>query len=156
MQTIKHILLATDFSTGAEAAIDVAFEMTRRFSARLTLLHVYLNFDYITTLGNSYSLPPDIINGVRIDTERALADLRKRAEQAGIFAETLALEGIAADVIVNAAHARRADLIVMGTSGRTGVPRFLLGSVAERVVRTAECPVLTVRNAAANLAATAD
>jgi nucleotide-binding universal stress UspA family protein len=76
--------------------------------------------------------------------ERALGGLYQRAVAAGVAAEPLALSGRAQDVIVEVAQSRGVDLIVMGTHGRTGVRHLLLGSVAERVVRAAPCPVLVV------------
>jgi universal stress protein A len=155
MSSIRNILLATDFSPGAEAATAVAFEMAQRFAAKLILLHVYPPPAYYTgAFGDAYLLPTDVIEKVRTDAERALKDLHHRAAKEGIQAEPVALEGIAADIIVAVASSHQVGLIVMGTEGRTGLRHFLLGSVAERVVRTAECPVITVRlptSAKANL-----
>jgi nucleotide-binding universal stress UspA family protein len=74
-----------------------------------------------------------------------MAKLVARAKQAGVRARSLVVEGQAADRIVRAARASRADMIVMGTHGRGAVAKFFLGSVAGRVVATATCPVLTVR-----------
>lgn len=145
MLSIQHIMLATDFSPGSEAAAALAFEMARKFAARLTILHVYSAPVYIGAFGDAYALPPEVMEKIRADAERALDGLRLRAAKVAITAEPLALEGIAPDLIVAAARSRRVDLVVMGTHGRTGLKHLLLGSVAERVVRTAECPVLTVR-----------
>lgn len=145
MSTIQNILLATDFSKGAGPATELAFEMARKFNAKVTLLHVYSIPTYKSAFGDAYSPPLEVVDRIRIDAEHGLEDLRQRAVAEGVHAEPLALEGIAADLIVAAAVSHHAGLIVMGTAGRTGVSRFLLGSVAERVVRTAECPVLTVR-----------
>lgn len=145
MSSIVHIMFTTDFSPGSEAAAGLAFEMARRFAARMTILHVYSAPVYIGAFGDAYALPPEVMEKIRADAERALENLRLRAVKEGITAEPLAVEGIAPDLIVAAARSRHADLIVMGTHGRTGLKHLLLGSVAERVVRTAECPVLTVR-----------
>lgn len=145
MPQINKILLSTDFSPGAAAATALALEMARRFSAKLTILHVYWAPVYIGAMGDSYAPPPEMIERLRADAEQALADERKRAQAAGVDAEILAAEGIPADVIVAAARKGEIDLIVMGTEGRTGLKHLLLGSVAERVVRTAACPVLTAR-----------
>jgi nucleotide-binding universal stress UspA family protein len=68
-----------------------------------------------------------------------------KARKAGVRARALLLEGVVADRIVRAAKGQRADVIVIGTHGRTGLARFVLGSVADRVVSQAGCPVLTVR-----------
>lgn len=143
--SLHHIMLATDFSPGSEAAAGLAFELARKFAARLTLLHVYSAPVYIGAFGDAYALPPEVMEKIRADAERGLEALALRAAKEGITAEPLAVEGLAPDLIVAAARSRRVDLIVMGTHGRTGLRHLLLGSVAERVVRTAECPVLTAR-----------
>ena len=96
-------------------------------------------------MGDSYAPPPEMIERLRADAEQALADECKRTQAAGVEAQILAAEGIPADVIVAVAKKEDIDLIVMGTEGRTGLKHLLLGSVAERVVRTAACPVLTAR-----------
>jgi nucleotide-binding universal stress UspA family protein len=145
MSPIDNILLATDFSKGAEPATALAFEMARRFSAKLTLLHVYSIPTYKSSFSGIYEPPLAVVEQIRIDAQHELEDLRQRAVREGVRAESLALEGIPADLIVAVAVSHHAGLIVMGTAGRTGVSRFLLGSVAERVIHTAECPVLTVR-----------
>jgi nucleotide-binding universal stress UspA family protein len=74
-----------------------------------------------------------------------LKKLADRAKRAGVIAKPLFRDGDAVDQIVRAARRERSDLIVVGTHGRHGLPKFILGSVAERVVRLAPCPVLTVR-----------
>jgi len=76
---------------------------------------------------------------------KQLAALVARGRKAGVRARALLLEGIVSDRIVRAAKSQHADLIVIGTHGRTGIARFVLGSVANRVVSHAGCPVLTVR-----------
>jgi nucleotide-binding universal stress UspA family protein len=76
---------------------------------------------------------------------RRLASVAMRAKKAGVKASVLLREGDAADQIVRACRSTKSDLIVMGTHGRRGLQKFFLGSVAERVVATAPCPVVTVR-----------
>ncbi len=145
MKTIRRILHPTDFSNEVEAATKLAFEMTKEFGAQLVLLNVYLPPMYIGAFGDAYGLPIELLQRLQQDTVRALDRVQKRAAEVGISAETIALEGVAKDVIVATAQNQNIDLIVMGTHGRTGFKHFLLGSVAEYVVRTAQCPVLTVR-----------
>ena len=77
--------------------------------------------------------------------QRRIGELVKRARAGGVRATSTIVEGSPADRIVRVARARRADVIVMGTHGRTGLARFILGSVASRVISTSPCPVLTVR-----------
>jgi nucleotide-binding universal stress UspA family protein len=83
--------------------------------------------------------------GARRDAQRRLSALLAKAKKAGVRARSILLEGVAYDQIARIARSRRADLMVMGTHGRTGVSRFFMGSVAERVIPLARCPVLTVR-----------
>lgn len=144
MSSIQNIMLATDFSNGAEAAARLAIEMARKFTAKLTILHVSAPPIYTGVFGDAYALPPEVLEKVRAATELELEKLCLRATKEGIRVDTLIVEGIAADAIIAAAHSHGVGLIAMGTHGRTGLKHFLLGSVAERVVRTAKCPVLTV------------
>jgi nucleotide-binding universal stress UspA family protein len=127
-----EILVATDFSDVASAALRVAADYARRLGGRLHLFHVTSPVEHNVT--------------------RLLADA---ADEAGVdVPATLAsVGGDAPDEIVRYAARHSIDLIVLGTHGRTGVSRLLLGSVAERVVRTARCPVLTVPLARAAAAA---
>ena len=121
---VRQILFATDFSESSDAAARVARDYARHFGARLHLLHV----DWP---GADKAVPPPLIT---------LAD-----ELGGDVSVLTAVEsGSPAVQIVRYAARHGIDLIVLGTHGRTGVSRALLGSVAERVVRTAPCPVLTV------------
>jgi len=82
---------------------------------------------------------------VRSQAQKQLDKLLAKARAAGVRARGLLLEGVPHDRIVRAAKSRRADLVVIGTHGRTGLARLFLGSVAGRVVAAASCPVLTVR-----------
>jgi nucleotide-binding universal stress UspA family protein len=99
-------------------------------------------------MGEGYA-PPQVydkmIADVRADAERQLGRLVANARKSGIRVKGLLLEGIPHDRIVRAARSTRADLVVLGTHGRTGLGRLFLGSVAARVVTLAPCPVLTVR-----------
>ena len=147
MRAIHKILHPTDFSKGADAATELAIEMARRFEAELTFLHVYAAPVQMGPFGDGYALPPDLILKLQEDAERALQGLHKRATQAGVRSRTVSLDGNVSDIIVSLAG-EGMDLIVMGTHGRTGVKHLLLGSVAERILRSAPCPVLTVRETA--------
>jgi nucleotide-binding universal stress UspA family protein len=139
MAAFKKILVATDFGEAARHAGDVACELATKFGAGLTLLHVWT----VPTpaYAESITLPLDRIQKAAeeaMDTEAA----RLRAQ----FAElrTIVVPGLAWRAIVKAAQEHGFDLIVIGTHGRRGVPRLFLGSVAEKVVRAAPVPVLTV------------
>ena len=146
-----RILIPTDFSPPSDAALATAREFADRFGASIHLVHV-LEDPYATAAYASevYGyLPP----GLRERWEReAMTHLEAQltpTDRARHHATTEVLFGSnAAKSIVEHARNNYIDLIVMGTHGRGGVAHLLLGSVAERVVRTAECPVLTVRGTA--------
>ena len=146
MRAFRRILHPTDFSAASRPAFEQALALARRGRASLTILHVIAPF--APTLGEGYVSPrtwESIERQVRAQAQSQLAKLVARARKAGVRATSLLLEGPAADRIARAARARRADLVAMGTHGRSGLARLVLGSVAERVVGSAPCPVLTVR-----------
>ncbi len=144
MPQIRRILHPTDFSERSEAAWQYAELLANRFEAELLLLHV-LQEPVAVLPESSLAVPPPAIN---------LPDLMEAAEE-GLERFTVAAparigertirNGPAAEEIVHYAKDAGADLIVLGTHGRTGLAHVLLGSVAERVVRKAPCAVLTVR-----------
>jgi nucleotide-binding universal stress UspA family protein len=136
----KHILVPTDFGEPAEHALDVAIEIARKFDAKLTLLHVYQVFVPMP-YGEGFTWPIDEI------AQRARAhmlELTKKTKARYANCEGIAIPGLVSDGVIEQASESKADLIVMGTHGRRGVPRALLGSVAERVVRVSPVPVLTI------------
>jgi universal stress protein A len=140
----KHILVPTDLSEGAEEALDYACELARQFGATVHLLHVI----GIPTLGVpelGVALTSTVIDSLVRDNQLALEQLADRKRELATFGNVLLRTGDARDLINQTAKEIGADLIVMGTHGRRGVSRALLGSVTETVVRTAPCPVLTVR-----------
>ncbi|HEY5921825.1 MAG TPA: universal stress protein [Kofleriaceae bacterium] len=140
----KHILVPTDLSEGAEEALDYACELAREFGATVHLLHVI----GIPTLGVpelGVALTSTVIDSMVRENQIALEQLADRKRHLGTFGQVLLRTGDARDVINRTAKELGADLIVMGTHGRRGVSRALLGSVTETVVRSAPCPVLTVR-----------
>jgi nucleotide-binding universal stress UspA family protein len=144
----RLILHATDFSAASRAAFVKAVDMARRGRAPLLIAHV-LSPPMPVLTGEGYVAPAtwDVITrSYRQTAQKKLDALVRRAKGAGARARGLLLEGTpAADAIVRAARARRAGTIVLGTHGRSGVARMLLGSVAARVVASARCPVMTVR-----------
>jgi universal stress protein A len=134
---IKHILCPVDFSTSGDFAFDYACAVAARHDASVELLHVAEASAY------AEDEPPKD----HPSFEETLRNrLRKMAASSTVPVEINLLSGIPYIEIINRATALRADLIVIGTHGRTGMKHLLIGSVAERVVRTAPCPVLTVRH----------
>lgn len=137
---IKHILCPTDFSESAEYAFKYALAIAVHHGATVELMHIAESSAYaedsVNEQGQTYD---DTLRG-RL---QSMAD-----EMAGTEVETAVcvFDGTDYIEIVNRANAWPADLIVIGTHGRTGMKHLLIGSVAERVVRTAPCPVLTIRH----------
>lgn len=140
MTTLLH---ATDFSPGADAARREAMHLAQALGAELLLAHVVE--DILVAADLPVAELDRVYEAQAAWAERELGARAAEAREAGLPTRTLLLRGAPAAAIVRAAESERASLIVMGTRGRSGVRRLLLGSVAERVVRTAPCPVLTVR-----------
>ena len=139
------IVVPTDFSTESEHVVRVASELSCIYSAPLTLIHVDDPVAYPVPEGYMMQTPRQL-SRMWAEFDSHLARAKADALAAGaIGAETRLLQGLTAAEIVRFAKDGGYDLIVMGTHGRAGVARVLLGSVAARVVQTAECPVLTVR-----------
>ena len=140
----RPILYATDFSPASRAAFAKALQLAQRDRAPLVIVHVML--PPVTMMGDGY-IPPtawdQISRAHRKASQKKIDALIARARSAGVRARGLLLEGQPSEQILRAA--RRAGLLVIGTHGRTGFARFLLGSVASRVVAGARCPVVTVR-----------
>jgi nucleotide-binding universal stress UspA family protein len=140
----KNILVPTDMSDGAEEALDFACELAQTFGATVHLLNVI----GIPTLGVpelGVALTSTMIDSMVRDNGAALEEVAARKRGSVPIGQVLLRTGDARDMICQAAKEVGADLIVMGTHGRRGVTRALLGSVTESVVRMAPCPVLTVR-----------
>lgn len=139
----KTILCPVDFSPGSEEAIRHAEELAKALDAQVTLIHAY-QLPVLALPDSSITVSPTFVADL---TSRAQAELDKHAgnlEKKGVRVSARVLEGNPADTIVDTAKADSAFMIVMGTHGRSGFRRFLLGSTAERVVRMATVPVLTV------------
>jgi nucleotide-binding universal stress UspA family protein len=141
----RRILHPSDFSSASRAAFARAVAMAKAERAELLLVHVMT--PPIPLMGDGYISPKvyeDMERSMRAHGQKQIDKLVAKAKTAGARARGLLFEGMPADRIVRAARAYRCDLIVIGTHGRTGLARVFLGSVAERVVGTAPCPVLTV------------
>ncbi len=146
MPRFRRILHATDFSGASAPAFKTALDLARADRAELLIAHVIS--PVVPVAGEGYMSPrvyEDLARSQRAYAGRQIARLVARAKAARVRARPLLLEGSAHERIVRAARTARADLIVMGTHGRGAVAKLLLGSVAERVVGHATCPVLTVR-----------
>lgn len=141
---IKRILVPLDFSANSERALEYAREVASRFGAALHLLHVCEVPAMMTGSMDAYAIAyTDWSQRLGDEAERELAKYEGRIS--GIPVSTEVLFGNPSRCIITAANTNAADLIVMGTHGHGAVMHVLMGNVAERVVRTAKCPVLTVR-----------
>lgn len=140
-QLIQRILVPTDFSPHSEHAADYAAMLADGFQAKIDLLHVIEPFPYSVT--DTLTV---INHGEALKTiaSSLLDNARTRLEQSGATVDGHLTRGVPYEEILDWARKKRVDLIVMGTRGRTGVGHFLLGSVADRVVHLAPCPVLTM------------
>lgn len=140
-----HILVPTDFNPASHAALECAKEIAERFGARLSLLHVVTD-----PKATGFWTPEVYVPATPETQEGFLREARKRLDSAlspeerSRFTATIDVRlGAVADRIQEVALEQQVDLIVMGTHGRRGLAHLLLGSVAERVLRSAPCPVLT-------------
>jgi nucleotide-binding universal stress UspA family protein len=141
-ETIHTILLATDLSPASDLATERAVELAARLRARLVVVNV-LERRRLSGRGAH-----DRVDQARAEREAALVDVVERARAAGAHAEFIvwgADPPSAAPAVSALAQAEHAVLIVVGTRGRDRAGRFLLGSVSDEIVRTADCPVLVVR-----------
>jgi universal stress protein A len=148
MMQIRQILAPTDFSECSKQAVARGYELAQAFGAKLVLLHVveelpsYIGF-----------IPPAGAALLLKDLERQacldLAEVLPKAKTAEVEVTRQVVVGSPSHEIVKAAAAEKVDLIVIATHGRTGFSHLVMGSVAERVVCTAPCPVLTIRPVAA-------
>jgi nucleotide-binding universal stress UspA family protein len=147
MSRIRRILHPTDFSRASGAAFVKAVDMAKTNRAELLLVHVLA--PVIPMVGGDAYVSPKVYQEIeasaRAEAQKQLDRLVAKAKTAGVRTRTLLMEGVTHEQITRTARSRRADLVVIGTHGRTGLAKFFLGSVAGRVVSTATCPVLTVR-----------
>jgi nucleotide-binding universal stress UspA family protein len=145
MNTIKKILVATDFSSTSEEAVRSAAATAEQFDATLQIVHVLQPPNY--ALPEAYlTYSPQHFGETLRGLHKLLEVATTKAKAAGarrVYAKLL--QGVTALEIVSFAKNEHSDLIVVGTHGRTGISHALMGSVAEKIVRTAACPVLTIR-----------
>jgi nucleotide-binding universal stress UspA family protein len=145
VKSFGKIMAPIDFSPTAAEGMRLAVDMAQRYEASLTLVHVYQPVAYPFPEGYVLYTPQQMAS-LLTEVQKLLEGALKEVRAAGAGrADTKLLQGVAASEIVTFAQEENYDLIVIGTHGRTGIQHALLGSVAEKVVRRAPCPVLTVR-----------
>jgi len=147
MIALKHVLVATDFSEASDAALEYGRQFARMFGATLHVMHVVENVMARFAADAYPVLLPDLQREVEESGEKKLMGLLTSEDLSQLHAVPVVRTSTSpAAAIVEYAKDAKIDLVIMGTHGRGAVAKLLMGSVAERVVRTAACPVLTVRH----------
>ena len=143
--SFRRILVPVDFSAHSDRALEIARELAKAFGSKLVLLHCYqVNPGAVSPYG--IVLPENFDREIREAAARRLEEWREKAAADGVDAEARVSANLPSMGITDAATEEKADLIVMGPRGLSGIKHVLLGSVAERTLRTAPCPVLTVKH----------
>jgi len=140
---LKRILIPTDGSDPSMRAADFAIKLADHFKAEIIAIYVIdrVILEEISKIHERHGLEEEI----RRKAERCLNYIVKSAEKKGLKARSILVEGQPHDQIVRHAESFKADMIVMGSKGRRGMNRILIGSVAERVIEYAPCPVLVIK-----------
>jgi universal stress protein A len=146
VKVFRRILHATDFSSASRPALARAIDLARQNRASLSIVHALPPMVMPASEGLvAPGVYEAIDQGTRQHAQKRLAALVRQAKKRGVRAKALLVDGVPAEQIARTARRGRVDLIVIGTHGRSGLSKVLLGSVAERVIRLATCPILTVR-----------
>ena len=148
MRDVQRILCPTDFSACSIGALREAVDLAAMTEAEVCLVHVFQDPAYMLPLGGYAGPLSDVIADLRDRGAQELETLADQFREKGARITTLLMQGAPYKAIVDRAQEWKADLIVMGTHGRTGVERALAGSVAERVTRLAPCSVLVTHREA--------
>jgi len=139
----KKILIATDGSKNSERAVQHGIKLAKPLNAEVI-------GTYIIDISAFLTLPETVVwdnvkDLLHKEGEKAAEFIKKEAEKEGVRVKTIVKEGSPSKDIVEIAEKENADVIIVGTAGRTGLDRFLLGSISEKVVRTAKCPVIVIK-----------
>jgi nucleotide-binding universal stress UspA family protein len=147
MSQIERMLVPTDFSPASDIAFNYAVDMAARQHASIHLLHVIDDASFATAYPDGFYVElPGLRAQLTDDATRRLQEMAKQCATVNVPATIEVAVGRPARVVSDTAKRQGTDLVVMGTHGRSGFAHLVLGSVAERVVRTAPCAVLTVRD----------
>jgi universal stress protein A len=146
MMAIERILVPIDFSPSSLRALDEAVEFSRPYEAQVVVMFVVERGYY----GSPLLVPDPKVIGAKLEKAATarLSRIQQQLERRGVDCRTVVRFGVAYQAILDEAEKINANLIVIATHGRTGIAHFLLGSVAERVIRGASCPVLVIRTVA--------
>jgi nucleotide-binding universal stress UspA family protein len=142
---IKTILLPVDFSDSSEMLAGYANQFAANFKAKVYILHVVTSLDDYTGLYVPHISLETVMNEVYHSAQKALNDFSLRYFDSKTAHESILAKGEPYKEILRVAEAQKADIIIMGTHGRSGLDNFIFGSTIERVLRGSVCPVLTVK-----------
>jgi nucleotide-binding universal stress UspA family protein len=143
MLTVKKILCPTDFSDASKRGLELGISVAEKFGAEIYLVNVVPAIPYLAPRPTYHFDVPEYERLLRGEAEKQIAELAKTVTTVKVH--PILSQGDAADGILRAVDENQIDLIVIATAGHTGWDRVVFGSVAEKVVRRAKCPVLTVR-----------
>ena len=146
MISLKRILYPTDFSKYSLYAFDYAVSFAKQYGAKLFIVHVLPNYPLILGPEVTFVNVPKLEAATSEHVQGEMTRLQEQCTAAGVETEALIMIGTPFVQIIEAARDKEVDLIVIATHGRTGVRHVLFGSVAERVVRMAPCPVLSIKH----------
>ncbi len=149
MTEIRTILCPVDFSPGSDEATRYATSLAKKLGAKLHLVHVY-PLPMLAAPDGGFMLPASVLSEISDSAARSLRKATDACKASGLEPETHLADGAPHVEILRVAERVKADLIVMGTHGRSGLAHLLLGSVAEKVVRSSPIPVLTTRLSASS------
>lgn len=147
----RQILVPVDGSDTANKALQAALELAKDSGGRVRAIHVMEEVAYASNFNQFGVYTEELLNAMQEAGKGILQDAMTRARSAGVAADTLLFDSVSgrlAEVVANAAREWNADLIVVGTHGRRGVGRMLMGSGAEQIIRLAPVPVLVIRSGA--------
>jgi nucleotide-binding universal stress UspA family protein len=144
MKQIKRIVVGTDFSETAERAVDAAVDLAALVGATVSLVHAY-ELPMYSFPDSVVVSSPDVAQRITSDALERLEAAIERRKQRGVPIQSVLRMGAAWDELNGVAAEQNAEVIVVGTHGRRGFSRVMMGSVAERMVRTAVCPLLVIR-----------
>jgi nucleotide-binding universal stress UspA family protein len=146
MPEFRRILCPVDFSETSKRAFEYALALAARLGAEVDVIHVYhLSADAVALAEGTWEFPRELEADLTTRLQQQLDELVRHKPQMGVKVTTSLYQGIPYIEITRAAKERGADMIVIGTHGRTGLAHLLMGSVAERVVRLADVPVVSIR-----------
>lgn len=143
MLSVQRILVPVDFSEKSDRALDYAIELAKKLEARITVVHAY-EIPVYGFSDASVVATPDLAARLSDSAQKTLDALVESRRDRGVPIDGVLRNGVAWEEIEAVAKEGKADLIVIGTRGRRGLARALLGSVAESVIRTSDVPVLTL------------